>query len=182
MRSPAMTRAAAAASSEESRPPLVNTPTGTSDMSSRSTDASSTSRRSARRSRGGGPEPLIQRHDRLDVARRTERIPRMLAFLAQRRRVVDLAVADHPDRVVGTLERLVAGGEVHDGEAARAEAGPLVAHDALAVGAAVREGGGHRADAAGVPQRCTGERDGAEEAAHYRTALPPPRLGGCGGW
>src|SRR5207237_1181787 len=107
---------------------------------------------------GVGPEPLIQRHDRLDVARRTERIPRTLAFLAQRRRVVDLAVADHPDRVVGTLERLVARGQVHDGEAAGAEAGA-------------------------VPQGCTGERDGAEDAAHYRT-LPPRRggCGGCGGW
>jgi len=39
-----MTRAAAAASSEESSPPLVNTPTGTSDMSSRSTARSNTSR------------------------------------------------------------------------------------------------------------------------------------------
>src|SRR5207237_8963302 len=76
---------------------------------------------------GVGAESLIQRHDRLDVARRAERVARPRAFFAQRWRVLDLAVADHPDRVVGTLERLVAGGQVHDGEAAGAQARALVA-------------------------------------------------------
>ena len=48
---PGMARAAAATSSDESRPPLVNTPRGTSDISSRCTARSSVSRSSAMWSR-----------------------------------------------------------------------------------------------------------------------------------
>src|SRR5213082_3277493 len=128
-------------------------------------------------------QALIQRDDGLDVARRAERIPRALAFLAQRGRVVNLAVADHPDRMVGTLERLIAGGQVHDGEAAGAQSGALVADDALAVRAAVRQRGGHRVEAARVSEGSAGERDGAEDAAHLPHPSPTPwRLGGWGGW
>ena len=127
-----------------------------------------------------GTEPLVQGDDGLDVARRAERIAGPDARVAQLARVVDLAVTDHPDGAVGILKRLVAGGEVHDGQAAGAETGALVAHDAFAVGTAVRERGRHGRDAVGVLERSAGEGDGAEDAAHYRP-LPRPR-GGGGGW
>jgi len=130
-----------------------------------------------------GAEARVQRHDRFDVARRTERIAGAGAFVAQLASVVDLAVADHPDRAVRTLERLIAGREIHDGEPAGAQARPLVPDDALPVRAAVRECRGHCRDAVGMFERGARERDGAENAAHYRTT-PPPRggWGGFGGW
>ena len=125
-------------------------------------------------------EAFIQRHDRLDVARRAERIACEGLLAAQLRGVVDLAVADHPDGAVRTLERLVAGGQVHDGEPAGPQPRALVAHDALAVGTAVGERGTHGGEAIGMRERGARERDGAEDAAHYRPPLP--RRGGWGGW
>jgi hypothetical protein len=127
------------------------------------------------------PEALVQRHDGLDVAGRAERIAGARILAAQLRGVVDLAVANHPDGAIGALERLIAGGQVHDGEPAGAQARARVADGALAVGAAVRERGRHRGQAVGVLERRARERDGAEDAAHYRRFLPPPRLGGSGG-
>ena len=125
-------------------------------------------------------EALIQRNDRLDITRRAERITGEGILAAQLGRVVDLAVADHPDGRIGALERLVAGGQVHDGEPAGAQARALVTHDALSVGPPVGERGGHGGHAVGMLERGARERDGAEDAAHYRT--PPPRRGGWGGW
>src|SRR5207245_9601396 len=69
-------------------------------------------------------EALVQGDDRLDVTSRAERVAGRRVLAAQRRRVVDLAVADHPDRPVGALERLIAGREVHDGEPPRAQPPP----------------------------------------------------------
>src|SRR2546428_14103709 len=83
-----------------------------------------------------GTEALIQRNDRLDVARRAVRIAGEGLFAAQLRRIVDLAVANHPDGAIGVLERLVAGGQVHDGEPAGGPARALRAPPALAVAAA----------------------------------------------
>src|SRR5207237_4527280 len=79
-------------------------------------------------------EPLVEGNDRFDVAVRAEGIAPCGRFLPQRRRIVDLAVADHPDLAVGALERLVAGREIHDGEPARTHARALVTDDAFAVG------------------------------------------------
>ena len=128
-----------------------------------------------------GAVPRVQGDDGLDVARRPERIAGALAALAQLRGVVDLAVADHPDGAVGTLERLIPGRQVHDGEPASAEARALVSHDALAVGSAVRERGGHRGDRSGVTERQPRERHDAEDAAHvsvprHDTARPIRRV------
>src|SRR5207247_3600471 len=117
----------------------------------------------------------VQRHDGLDVALRPERIAAALAVPAQLGRVVDLAVTDHPDVAVGALKRLIAGGQVHDREAAGAEARAGVPDDALAVGPAVGEGGGHRCEPVGVAEGRAGERDRAEDAAHV--ASPPGPLG-----
>src|SRR5437870_2904046 len=119
-------------------------------------------------------EALIERNDRLDVARRAEGIPGEGILAAQLRRVVDLAVANHPDGAIGVLERLVAGGQVHDGESAGTQPCALVAHDALAVGTAMSQRGRHGRYAVGMLERGARERDGAEDAAHYRP-LPPRR-------
>ena len=89
-----------------------------------------------------------------------------MRFASQRGRIVDLAVADHPDRAVRILERLVARGEVHDGEAARADARPLMADDALAVRAAVAQHGSHPLDGLRIAQRRVPQRYRAEDAAH----------------
>ncbi len=118
---------------------------------------------------GGGAEALVEGDDVLDVAPRAERIPPARGFLPQLAGVVNLAVAHHPDGAVGALERLVARGQVHDGEPPRPQLRALMADDALAVRAAVRERRGHRVQAVGVPQRLPVEGDGAEDAAHYLT-------------
>src|SRR5262249_2037302 len=80
--------------------------------------------------------------------------------------VVDLAVADHPDGSVRTLERLIAGGEIHDGEAAGADAGPVMSDDALAVGAPMRERRRHGGGMVRMAERAPGERHHSEDAAH----------------
>src|SRR2546422_4548247 len=124
-------------------------------------------------------EALIQRNDRLDVARRAEGITGEGILAAQLRRVVDLAVANHPDGAIGVLEWLVAGGQVHDGEPAGTQPRALVTHDALAVGTAMSQRGCHGRYAVGMLERGARERDGAEDAAHYRP-LPPGRGGSHG--
>src|SRR6266542_3005665 len=251
MWSPDSTPAAAATRNEESSPPLVNTPTGTSDISSRSTARSSAARsvagpssrdvaqRAVQRRREPlepprlvrkgeqrldlrgepqlavhlgpeqrllaravareheapapvvphrqpehalepadrvGTEALVQRYDGLDVSGGAERVALPSALPAELGRIVDLAVAHHPDRAVRALKRLVAGGEIHDGEPARADARALVAHDLLAVRPAVRERSRHRPEAARMTQRATRERDDAENAAHASPLLLSPLL------
>jgi hypothetical protein len=64
------------------------------------------------------------------------------------------------------LERLIAGSEIHDGEAAGADAGAFVADDALAVGSAMLQRGGHSGEAVGMAQGSAGAGYGAEDAAH----------------
>src|SRR5258705_13851777 len=85
--------------------------------------------------------------------------------------VVDLAVADHPAGAVGTLERLVSGGKVHDREAPGAEPCPRMADDALTVGSAMAQRLGHGGQALRGAQRraCPGGYR-AEDAA---PGLPP---------
>ena len=114
-------------------------------------------------------EALVQGDDRLNVTGRAERIAGRRVLAAQRRRVVDLAVADHPHGSVGALERLIAGREVHDGEPPRAQTRPLVPHDAVAVGSAMRERRRHGGKAVAVSQRRARERHRAVDPAHYLT-------------
>ena len=89
----------------------------------------------------------------------------------QLRRIVDLAVAHHPDLAVRALERLIAGREIHDREPARAHARALVTDDALAVGTAVAQCRGHPRERVRMAQRCFAARRPrppyrAEDAAH----------------
>ena len=121
------------------------------------------------------PVPLVEGNDVLDVPVRAERIAPSRRLRAQLARVVDLAVADHPDRAVGALKRLVASREVHDGEAPRAEAGALVPDDPLPVRAAVLKRGGHLRNALGVLERRSRDGHRSEDAAHNLSLSPHRR-------
>ena len=67
-----------------------------------------------------------------------------LELAAQLAEVVDLAVADEPQRAVRVGERLVAAGEVDDREPAHAERAGAVDVHALVVGAAMDGDARHR--------------------------------------
>src|SRR6266576_4162161 len=84
----------------------------------------------------------------------------------QLRRIVDLAVAHHPDLAVRALERLIAGRELHDRQPACADARALVTDDAFAVRPAVAQCRGHPRERVGMAQRCF--------AARPPRAPPPP--------
>ena len=113
-----------------------------------------------------GAKALVKRHDVFDVAARSKRVAPGRRFAAQRGRIVDLTVAHHPDLSVGTLERLIARGEIHDGEAARADAGALVPDDALTVRAAVTQRSRHPLHRLRKTQWGSASRYRAEDAAH----------------
>src|SRR5258705_11096094 len=86
--------------------------------------------------------------------------------------VVDLAVAAQQVGAVGTRERLVSGGKVHDREAPGAEPCPRMADDALTVGSAMAQRLGHGGQALRVAQRrACPEGYRAEDAAHGLTPL-----------
>src|SRR5207245_2111927 len=111
----------------------------------------------------------------LDVAVRAERVAPGARFAAQVGRVVDLAVADHPDLAVRTLERLVAGREVHDRGAPRARSGPRVSDGASAGRAPVAGVGGQsreRPPTGGVP----GVADSTAGTSGTQQPQPPPAL------
>src|SRR3990172_8764586 len=91
-------------------------------------------------------------------------------LLAQRAVVVDLAVQDEPQRAVFVGERLLAAFEVDDAQAAEAQAGVGAREEAVAVRAAVAEGGRHPAE-----ERRVVEAREAADAAHGR---PWPRRSG----
>jgi len=89
--------------------------------------------------------------------------------------VVDLAVeGEHGPAVAGGHGLRRGGGEVDDGEASVAEAAAGHGHDPVAVGAAVGQGVGHRAQERGVGGLSVRERD-ADDAAHG--ACPATRPG-----
>ena len=113
------------------------------------------------------PRPvfLVQVHDRLGVARRPEPVTAGLEVGPQLGEVVDLAVEDQPHRAVLVGDRLVAGGEVDDAEAAHPEhrAGPRV--EAFIVRAAVDHGaaqGAHLIETHGL----SGQASEAGETTH----------------
>ena len=62
--------------------------------------------------------------DHLGVAVRAEAVPARLELGADVGEVVDLAVEDDPDRAVLVGERLIAGREIDDAQAAMPEADP----------------------------------------------------------
>ena len=109
---------------------------------------------------------LVEWDDVLDVAAGSERVAPSCGLAPQVGRVVNLAVAHHPDRPVRALEGLLARGEIHDGETPRADPRTLVAHDPLAVGAAMPERLGHAGEALRVVEGAAGEGYGAEDATH----------------
>src|SRR5207248_8687144 len=75
--------------------------------------------------------------DDLRVGARAESRAACLELLAQRRKVVDLAVEDDPDRVVGVRHRLGAGHEVDDRQPTVAEPDTSATDGRFPVGAPV---------------------------------------------
>ena len=113
-----------------------------------------------------GSMALVERHDCFDVAGRPKRVAPRFRFTPQVRRVIDLAVAHHPNGAVGTLERLITGGEIHDREAARPDARALVSHDAFPVWSAVPQRRRHARQRFRMAQHRAARRYGSEDAAH----------------
>src|SRR6185295_11799045 len=82
---------------------------------------------------------LVEVEVHLGVARRAEAVSLALEDYAQLTMVVDLAVLDDMNRAVLVRDRLVAAGEVDDGQAARGQCDGAVDDVALAVRAPVAE-------------------------------------------
>ena len=111
---------------------------------------------------------FVERDDQLAVAVGLERVAALLEVLAQLPVVVDLAVADHPDRAVGVQERLPAAFEVDDGQAPVPEDRAVGAVLPFAVRAAMAQRMQHARHG-----RLLGAvaLDDARDAAHARSAL-----------
>src|SRR6185295_2389187 len=82
-------------------------------------------------------------HDDLGIAARAEAVSEAHQLRAQLHVVEDLAVEHDPQRLVLVGERLLAGGEVDDGEPGMGEAGVPVAVDAELIGTAMAQGPRH---------------------------------------
>ncbi len=108
---------------------------------------------------------FVERNDQFAVAVGLERVAALLEILAQLPVVVDLAVADHPDRPVGIQQRLPPAFEVDDRQPAMAENCAVLAELPLAIGPA-------------VPQRVQHPRHGRMLAAAALTmpAIPHMRV------
>ena len=109
---------------------------------------------------------LVEVGDDLGVGLRLQPVALGGELLAELGRVVDLAVADRPDRTVLVGERRRRGGDVDDGQAAEAECAVGARLVALAVGAAVGHGprhGVHQLPTLGVGSLTA---DDAHQSAH----------------
>ncbi len=94
---------------------------------------------------------LVGVNDRLGVARRVENVARRFQPLPQLAIVVDLTVEDEPDRSVFVVNRLMAGRQVDDAQAAHAESGAGLHVHALIVRSAMANDVAHRANEPGIP-------------------------------
>ena len=111
---------------------------------------------------------LVQMDQDLAVGAGLEARALGLQLGAQLAVVVDLAIADQPDRVVGIAQRLVAAAQVDDRQAAHRDAAGAVDVHAFVVGAAVAREVAHRR------QQCRRDRPAVEvdesvDAAHGET-------------
>jgi len=134
---------------------------------------------------------LVGVDDRLGVGRGGEPVAVGLELLAQLPEVVDLAVEDDPDAPVLVGDRLIAAGEVDDGEPSHAETGAIgaggigagrtgapSAEDAspLAVGSPMRNDVIHALEHVGRDRAAGSQTVDADYAAHLviPTAFPLP--------
>jgi hypothetical protein len=88
---------------------------------------------------------LPEVHEHLDVRARPEPMPRGLETLSQLDEVVDLPVEDDVNGAVLVVHGLVAGVQVDDGEPAAGQTDRAGDVEALVVGTAVGQAGGHPA-------------------------------------
>jgi hypothetical protein len=112
---------------------------------------------------------FVEADDHLAVAVRDEAVPVGLEPRPQLHIVVDLAVADEPDRLLDVVQRLAAARQIDDRETPVTQRRLAVAEHTLAVRATVDQGAEHGAD---VLARRIKRPDNAGDAAHH---LPPAR-------
>ena len=119
---------------------------------------------------GGGLAPLLPRvRDHLGVALSLEAVPETGELGAERLEVVELSVEHRSHAPILGADRLVAARDVDDAESTGSQDRMRGRKEAVLVGAAVGERGGHAADQS--------LRDGSVEAGHPRDAAhqPPSR-------
>ena len=111
---------------------------------------------------------FVQADDHFAIAHRHESMAVRLELLAQLQVVVDLAVANQPDRALGIAQRLPPALQVDDRESPVSEHGAALPMDALAVRTAMRKSAQHRGDvrALGIERP-----DDARDAAHQRSPV-----------
>ena len=122
-----------------------------------------------------GARVLVEVHEHFGIGGRSKHVPARAQVVAQLNVVEDLAVEDDLDRSVFVRDGLPAAAEVDDAQPPMREADVVLRIDeeAVAVGAAMREHGGHcaeplRGDARGIFVEC----EDAGNSAHWsaRTA------------
>ena len=111
---------------------------------------------------------LVCVHDDFGVCVRAEAMAARHEIRAHVGEVVDLAVEDHPDRAVLVGDRLVAGREVDDAQAAEAEADARPRVEAVGIGAAVRDDRGHRRQRVPIDGTIGVEVELSGDSAHVR--------------
>ncbi len=87
---------------------------------------------------------LVQSQDDLGITPRAEPDAATLQLATEQRGVVDLTVVDDDDRLVFVRHRLLAVGDVDDGETHHPQRRVRMGNDTAPVGTAVRDGGRHR--------------------------------------
>src|SRR5258707_4526 len=87
---------------------------------------------------------LVGVDDRLSVRVGLEAMTAVLELLAEILEVVDLTVEDDADGAVFVVDRLIAAGDVDDGQAAHAQADIVRPEETFAVGTAVQQPVVHR--------------------------------------
>ena len=107
-------------------------------------------------------------HDDFGVAARVEDVPERLQLRDQLLVVVDLAVEDDDDRAVLVVERLLAGREVDDRQAAMTEPDARLEVHALAVRPAVRLRVVHALQQRAVEVAAAAGVEQSGDAAHVR--------------
>ncbi len=106
----------------------------------------------------------------LDVRRQAaESVAEPAQFLLQLEVVVDLAVGDDVDGAGLVGDRLLAGGDVDDGEPPHPQGHARQMHHALAVGAAVRERPHHAGEVRFRDRRLQIPVDDANDPTHTRS-------------
>src|SRR5579862_986501 len=114
---------------------------------------------------------LVKMNDGLCIALRTVTVAASDQLLPQSAVVVDFAVEDDHDGAVFVADRLMAGGEVDDAQAAHAQTHAALGEDAVVVGAAMGHDVAHALQYGAVRVRLLPEFENPCDAAHDRSRL-----------